>query len=132
MVVPSRADAEGEYRKFKIKGVDVQDDFARRCRDVVVRADITRRWPTAVRFRISIVIDGGKGQLSAAYEALRESASSGSWRSAGQGRGTDFHARSPRGARAARESTAAASAAADSRRGAPVRRHFPPAIAREA
>jgi excinuclease ABC subunit C len=60
---------KGEYRKFKIKGA-VQDDFAA-MREVVVRR-YQRVLAHGGPFPDLIVIDGGKGQLSAAYEGLRE------------------------------------------------------------
>ena len=76
-----------------------------------------------------ILIDGGKGQLTAAYAALAR----GRARAAGRGRpgeagGADLHARSGRGPRAAARVAGAAAAAADPRRGAPLRRHVPPAV----
>jgi excinuclease ABC subunit C len=59
----------GEYRKFRIRG-SVQDDFAamhevvlRRCRKLL---EMGGPFPDLV------LIDGGKGQLSAAYAALEE------------------------------------------------------------
>jgi excinuclease ABC subunit C len=57
-----------EYRKFKVKTVEGVDDFAS-MREIVERyfrrrIDETKRMPDLV------VIDGGKGQLSAAQEAL--------------------------------------------------------------
>ncbi|MBL8031868.1 MAG: excinuclease ABC subunit C, partial [Candidatus Doudnabacteria bacterium] len=71
--------AKSEYRKFKIRSKDTPDDFA------MMRETISRRlgrlenyesgimnhgqpWPTPDL----IVIDGGKGQLSAALEAQEE------------------------------------------------------------
>ena len=60
---------KGEYRKFKIKGA-VQDDFAA-MREVVVRR-YQRVLAHGGPFPDLVVIDGGKGQLSAAYEGLRE------------------------------------------------------------
>jgi excinuclease ABC subunit C len=68
---------KSEYRRFKIRGVEGQDDFA------MMREVITRRFrrfledtdkPTSER-KFSyppnlVLIDGGKGQLSAAKEAL--------------------------------------------------------------
>jgi excinuclease ABC subunit C len=61
----------GEYRKYRIRGTGpVQDDFAA-MREVVGRrhrALLERGGP----FPDLILIDGGKGQLSAAYAALEE------------------------------------------------------------
>jgi excinuclease ABC subunit C len=60
---------KGEYRKFKIKG-EQQDDYAA-VTEVVTRY-ITRRVDEAKALPDLMVIDGGKGQLAAAMEALRE------------------------------------------------------------
>ena len=59
---------KAEYRKFKIKGIAQQDDFAA-IHEVVTRF-LTRRRDEKKPFPDLIVIDGGKGQLSAAREAL--------------------------------------------------------------
>ena len=58
----------GEYRKFKVKTVEGTDDFAS-MREVVTRY-FQRRTAEEKPLPDLIVIDGGKGQLSAAYEAL--------------------------------------------------------------
>jgi len=58
----------GEYRKFKIKTVEGSDDFAS-MREVVTRY-FQRRLNDEKPLPELIVIDGGKGQLSAAHEAL--------------------------------------------------------------
>jgi excinuclease ABC subunit C len=70
---------KGEYRKFRIRGTHlaqpsasnrVLDDFA------AMREVIVRRYQRALGqggpFPDLILIDGGKGQLSVAYEGLRE------------------------------------------------------------
>jgi excinuclease ABC subunit C len=57
-----------EYRKFKVKTVEGSDDFAS-MREVVSRY-FTRRLSDDKPLPDLIVIDGGKGQLSAAHEAL--------------------------------------------------------------
>jgi excinuclease ABC subunit C len=57
-----------EYRKFKVKTVEGVDDFAS-MREVVTRY-FRRRLDEAKRLPDLVVIDGGKGQLSAAQEAL--------------------------------------------------------------
>ena len=59
-----------EYRKFKVKTVAGVDDFAS-MREVVGRY-FRRRIDEAKRLPDLVVIDGGKGQLSAAQEALAE------------------------------------------------------------
>jgi len=58
----------GEYRKFKVKTVEGSDDFAS-MREVVTRY-FQRRISEEKPLPELIVIDGGKGQLSAAHEAL--------------------------------------------------------------
>jgi len=57
-----------EYRKFKVKTVEGVDDFAS-MREVVTRY-FRRRVDEGKRLPDLVVIDGGKGQLSAAQEAL--------------------------------------------------------------
>jgi excinuclease ABC subunit C len=59
-----------EYRKFKVKTVEGVDDFAS-MREVVQRY-FRRRLDEGKRLPDLVVIDGGKGQLSAAQDALRE------------------------------------------------------------
>jgi excinuclease ABC subunit C len=58
----------GEYRKFKVKTVEGTDDFAS-MREVVTRY-FQRRIAEEKPLPDLVVIDGGKGQLSAAHEAL--------------------------------------------------------------
>ena len=58
---------KAEYRKFRIKGVGQQDDFAA-IHEVLTRY-LTRRRDEQKPLPELIVIDGGKGQLSAAQEA---------------------------------------------------------------
>ncbi len=58
----------GEYRKFKVKTVEGTDDFAS-MREVVTRY-FQRRTNDQKPLPDLIVIDGGKGQLSSAHEAL--------------------------------------------------------------
>jgi excinuclease ABC subunit C len=60
----------GEYRKFKVKSVVGTDDFAS-MREVVGRY-FRRRVDEQKALPDLVVIDGGKGQLGAAAEALRE------------------------------------------------------------
>jgi excinuclease ABC subunit C len=59
---------KSEYRKFKIQGVGQQDDYAA-IHEVITRY-LTRRRDESLPFPDLIVIDGGKGQLSAAVEAM--------------------------------------------------------------
>lgn len=59
-----------EYRKFKIKGVQGPDDFAS-MREVVARR-YKRVMDEGLALPDLIVIDGGKGQVSAALESLTE------------------------------------------------------------
>jgi excinuclease ABC subunit C len=58
---------KSEYRKFKIQGLGQQDDFAA-IHEVITRY-LTRRRDEALPLPDLIVIDGGKGQLSAALDA---------------------------------------------------------------
>jgi excinuclease ABC subunit C len=60
----------GEYRKFKVKTVEGTDDFA--SIKEVVRRYFERRLNDEKPLPDLIVIDGGKGQLSAAHAALSE------------------------------------------------------------
>jgi excinuclease ABC subunit C len=60
---------KSEYRRFKIKTVAQQDDFAA-IHEVVTRY-LTRRQNENKQIPDLIVIDGGKGQLSAALDAAR-------------------------------------------------------------
>mgnify|MGYP001492964180 FL=1 len=59
-----------EYRKFKIKDIDKPDDFES------MRQVIRRRYKRVIEENLPypnlIIIDGGKGQLSSACEALKE------------------------------------------------------------
>ncbi|MEP6550592.1 MAG: excinuclease ABC subunit UvrC, partial [Gemmatimonadales bacterium] len=59
----------GEYRKFKVKTVDGSDDFA--SMQEVVRRYFERRKNDGKPLPDLIVVDGGKGQLSAAHAALQ-------------------------------------------------------------
>lgn len=58
---------KSEYRKFRIKGLAQQDDFAA-IAEVLTRY-LTRRRDEQLRMPDLMVIDGGKGQLSAAVAA---------------------------------------------------------------
>jgi excinuclease ABC subunit C len=58
---------KAEYRKFRIKGPGQQDDFAA-IQEVLTRY-FTRRRDEQLPLPDLVVIDGGKGQLSAAVEA---------------------------------------------------------------
>ena len=59
---------KAEYRKFKIKGIAQQDDFAA-IHEVITRF-LTRRRDEQKSLPDLIVIDGGKGQLGAARQAM--------------------------------------------------------------
>ena len=61
---------KSEYRKFKIKGLGQQDDFAA-IHEVITRYLIRRR-DEALPLPDLFVIDGGKGQLNAALDALEQ------------------------------------------------------------
>jgi excinuclease ABC subunit C len=60
---------KAEYRRFKIKAAAQQDDFAA-IHEVVTRY-LTRRRNESKPLPDLVVIDGGKGQLSAALDAAR-------------------------------------------------------------
>ncbi|MBL0180598.1 MAG: excinuclease ABC subunit UvrC [Gemmatimonadetes bacterium] len=60
---------KAEYRKFKIQGPGQQDDFAA-IHEVITRY-FTRRLEEGKPLPDLVVIDGGKGQLGAAQDALR-------------------------------------------------------------
>jgi excinuclease ABC subunit C len=61
---------KSEYRKFKIKGEYQQDDYAA-IHEVVTRY-LTRRRDEEKAMPDLMIIDGGKGQLNAAWQALKE------------------------------------------------------------
>src|SRR5690349_9394157 len=61
---------KSEYRKFKIQGVGQQDDYAA-IQEVLTRF-LTRRRDEQLQVPDLIVIDGGKGQLSAAVAAAEQ------------------------------------------------------------
>jgi excinuclease ABC subunit C len=61
---------KSEYRKFKIQGVGQQDDYAA-IQEVLTRY-LTRRRDEQLPLPDLIVIDGGKGQLSAAVAAVTQ------------------------------------------------------------
>ncbi|MBI4122158.1 MAG: UvrB/UvrC motif-containing protein, partial [Parcubacteria group bacterium] len=61
---------KNNYRRFKIKTVQGQDDFA--SMGEVVRRRYRRLVGEGSPFPNLIVIDGGRGQLSAAWEVLKE------------------------------------------------------------
>jgi excinuclease ABC subunit C len=61
---------KSEYRKFKIQGLGQQDDYAA-IQEVLTRY-LTRRRDEQLQIPDLIVIDGGKGQLSAAVAAAEQ------------------------------------------------------------
>jgi excinuclease ABC subunit C len=61
---------KSEYRKFKIQGLGQQDDFAA-IHEVMTRY-LTRRRDENLSLPDLIVIDGGKGQLSSALDAMEK------------------------------------------------------------
>lgn len=66
---------KAEYRRFRITGPGRRDDFAA-VHEVVTRY-VTRRRAEAKALPDLMVIDGGKGQLGAAADALREAGTPG-------------------------------------------------------
>jgi excinuclease ABC subunit C len=70
---------KGHYRKFQIRGQDGQDDFAAMREVILRRFSRLSADPASTEWNESfaqppnlVVIDGGKGQLSAALEAMEE------------------------------------------------------------
>ncbi|HVP37224.1 MAG TPA: excinuclease ABC subunit UvrC [Terriglobales bacterium] len=61
---------KSEYRKFKIKTVEGQDDFA--MMEEVVRRYFYRLLEEKIKLPDLVLIDGGKGQLSSALKVLNE------------------------------------------------------------
>jgi excinuclease ABC subunit C len=61
---------KSEYRKFKIQGLGQQDDFAA-IHEVITRY-LTRRRDESLPLPDLFVIDGGKGQLNAALQAVEQ------------------------------------------------------------
>lgn len=61
---------KSEYRKFKIKTVEGQDDFA--MMEEVVRRYFFRLQEEKMKLPDLVLIDGGKGQLSSALKVLNE------------------------------------------------------------
>lgn len=61
---------KGSYRRFKIKTVSAQDDYA------MIREVINRRYQRVLQEKADlpdlVLVDGGKGQLAAARKALRD------------------------------------------------------------
>lgn len=60
---------KNQYRRFKVKTVAGQDDFASMAE--VVRRRYTRRLEEKLPMPNLIVVDGGRGQLNAAWEVLK-------------------------------------------------------------
>ena len=126
------------YRKFAVRGQAGQDDFAAMAEVVSRRFARLAAGPGAADYDESfaatpnlVVIDGGKGQLGAALEAmarLRPAAGRGDL--AGEAGRGGLPARALRAGAAARPLAGAAAAAAAPRRGAPVRDHLPPLTTR--
>lgn len=61
--------AKSDYRRFAIKGVDGQDDFA--CMKELIQRRYSRILREGRKPADLVLVDGGKGQLSAAREVLR-------------------------------------------------------------
>ena len=125
-----------EYRRFNVTPAAGGDDYA------AMREALTRRCARIVAGEFPapdlLVVDGGKGQVAVAAEVLAEQGlhdtrligiAKGPERKAG--RGGHRLSGSRRGAEPARRSSGAAPAAADPRRGAPLRDPGPPRAARQ-
>ena len=127
--VPKKA----HYRKFGIKGVDGQDDFAMMA-EVISRRFARAREVTAERYDEGfaaipnlVVVDGGKGQLKAALAALHAYDLPRVAVIALAKREEEvFVPGRPQPVALARDSAGAPAPAADPRRGAPLRARLPP------
>ena len=95
---------KSEYRKFKIQGLGQQDDFAA-IHEVITRY-LTRRRDEALPLPDLIVIDGGKGQLNAALDAMEtaRAASRSRWSAWPSGRRRSSCPAGPRALRLSRRS----------------------------
>ena len=135
VVFQDAAPKKAHYRKFGVRRHDGPDDFAA-IAEVVSRRFARLRDETADEYDESfaampnlVLIDGGKGQLSAALAAMQASTFR-AWR---WSRWRSARKRSSCRAVPSRSSSAAtrraSSSAADPRRGTPVRARLPPAAA---
>ena len=117
---------KSDYRKFRVKSVSgAPDDFAS-MREVVGRR-YKRLLEEGKDLPDLVLIDGGKGQLGAAVEALEElGLGDQPVASPRQARGADLRARPRRADRAAALLAGAAARPARARRGAPLRDRLPP------
>ncbi len=70
VVFEDGASKKSEYRRFKIKDTDTQNDF--KMVEEVVRRRYLRLKKEKKRMPDLILIDGGRGQLNSAYHALNE------------------------------------------------------------
>ena len=116
-----------EYRKYRIRNAALArpDDFA--AMEEVVLRRYRRLLEQGGPFPDLVIVDGGKGQLSAAYKAFRAARSrqpDGDWHR--QARRADCDARPAGPDRAAAPQRRPAAGAADPRRGAPLRGDVPP------
>ena len=133
VVFEDGAAKRSDYRRFGIRHSGGQDDFRSLAEAVTRRFERYRRVDedgydrSFATLPNLLVIDGGKGQLAAALDAMRElRPAPRRGRLARQARGGGLRARArPAGAAAARVAGPAA-AAADPRRGAPLRAARPP------
>ena len=127
----------GEYRRFRIRTVEGPNDFAshqevlrrrfRRARPGEEGSAEERRWAMPDL----VIIDGGKGQVSAAKEVLDElGPARPAARRAGQGARGAVPAGPRRADRPAADVAGALPRPAHPRRGPPLRDHLPPRPAR--
>ena len=123
---------KSEYRKFKIQGLGQQDDFAA-IQEVLTRY-LTRRRDEQLPMPDLIVIDGGKGQLSAALEAAAPLGLDGSSRSISLAKREEevFLPGRSESLRLAAPEPVAPAASAGSGRGAPLRAGVQPEAAHPA
>ena len=138
VVFEGGAPKKSDYRRFTIRTVEGSDDFAsmaevltRRYAQWERQADISPHDasydPSFAALPNVIVIDGGKGQLSAGLAAAaRVSRPGRGGHLAGQAHRGGLLPRAAGPARARPPDAGAAAAAARARRGAPLRHHAPP------
>ena len=124
--VPSKKD----YRHFKIKTVVGANDFAS-MKEVVNRRYSRMLTEDPDDLPQLIVIDGGKGQLSAAYEALYELGLTDKLTVIGKEAGRSNPRRGPLSFVSGYELASFKGAQTDQGRGSPLRHHFPQEFAQQ-
>ncbi len=138
VVFEGGAPKKSDYRRFTIRTVEGSDDFAamaevlgRRFARWEQQADVSPHDPaydaSFAALPNVVVIDGGRGQLTAGLAALARLSPARRHRGlAGQAHRGGLHPRPRRAAGARPRNARAAAVAASARRGAPLRHHPPP------